>query len=96
MRKALLLGALALALVGCGGGDDEDEGYPDEAVETFVSECQKAQKDTTEEACRCVIDHLQKTMPYEEFERADTALKNDEPVPQGSIVKLRVAADRCR
>ena len=96
MRKALLLGVLAFALVACGGDDETDSGYPDESVETFVSECRKAQKDTTEEACRCVIDHLQKTMPYDEFTRADEALKNDEPVPEASLVKLRVAAENCR
>ena len=89
-------GLLALALVGCGAGSDDDAGYPDEAVETFVSECQKAQEDTTEEACRCVIEHLQKTMPYEEFKRADAALKENEPVDEGSLVKLRTAAENCR
>jgi hypothetical protein len=95
LRRVAALGVLVLALGAC-GDNDGDEGYPQESVDTFVAECQKAQKDTTEEACRCVIEHLQKTMPYEEFKRADAALKENEPVDEGSLVKLRTAAENCR
>jgi hypothetical protein len=95
LRRLLALGVLPLALAAC-GGDDDNEGYPQESVDTFVSECRKAQKDTTEAACRCVIEHLQKTMPYEEFKRADAALKENEPVDEASLVKLRTAAENCR
>jgi hypothetical protein len=95
LRRLLALGVLALALVAC-GGDDDKEGYPEESVDAFVSECRKAQKGTTEEACRCVIEQLQKTMPYEEFKRADAALKENEPVDEASLVKLRTAAENCR
>jgi hypothetical protein len=96
LRRLVALGVLTLALGACGGGDSEDGGYPQESVDAFVSECQKAQEDTTEEACRCVIEHLQKTMPYEEFKRADAALKENEPVDEASLVKLRTAAENCR
>ena len=92
-RVALLL--VALALAGCGGGGD-DEGYPDEAVDNFVSSCMK-QEGATRAACVCVIERLQETMPYEEFAELDAALREggEQPDP-ASERKLQEAVEGCR
>ena len=93
MRRAAAIAAVCLALgAGCGGGDEE---YPDEAVENFVESC-KAQEGATEEACRCVIDRLKQTMPYEEFEAADRAVREEKPLKPESRRKRERAASQCR
>lgn len=95
MRSALGVAAAAFALAGCGGGGDEKSGYPDEAVETFVASCSK-QPGASKEACRCVIDRLQVTMPYDEFVAADKAARENREPAAKSTAKLQAAADRCR
>jgi hypothetical protein len=81
-----------VALTACGGGDD---GYPREAVENFVAECD-VQPNATERQCRCVIARLEETMPYDEFARADEALEQEQPVDEKSLAKLRQAVEACR
>jgi hypothetical protein len=95
LRSALAVAAAATALAGCGGGDDDKSGYPDKAVETFVSSCSK-QPGASEEACRCVIDRLQVTMSYDEFVAADKAAREHREPTAASTAKLQAAADRCR
>ena len=90
MRSAIVA-AVALGLAGCGGGG----GYPQEAIDRFVAECD-AQPNTTGEQCRCVVDRLQATMPYEEFERADEALQDERAADDASLVKLQAAVEACR
>ena len=92
MRIAAIA-AVALALAaGCGSDDEE---YPDQAVENFVDSC-KSQAGATEEACRCVIDRLKVTMPYEEFKQADDAVRHQKPLDPESRRKLERAAAQCR
>lgn len=92
MRSGGLVVAIAV-LAGCGGGDGG--GYPQESVDAFVRECDE-QPNATEAQCRCVIARLEETMPHEEFERADEALKNDEQVDDASLAKLQQAVEVCR
>jgi len=85
--------ALAVAgLVSCGGGGED--AYPQESIDAFVQEC-TAQPNTGERQCRCVIERLQATMPYEEFARADAALKDNRQPAAASLEKLRAAATAC-
>jgi hypothetical protein len=93
LRSALAL-VLAAAALGACGGDDEEEGYPDAAVASFVSECRK-QPNATESACRCVIERLQVSMRYDEFERADAALRGNRQPDEASLRKLQTAAEGC-
>jgi hypothetical protein len=86
--------ALAFAVVGlaaCGGGED---GYPQESIDAFVKEC-RAQPNTSERQCRCVVERLQESMPYDEFARADDALKENREPDAASIEKLRAAVAAC-
>jgi hypothetical protein len=86
---------LVIAVAGLGGcGGDDGSTYPDEAVEAFVSEC-RAQPKASEASCRCVIERLQVSMPYEEFARADDALRDERAPEKASIEKLEAAAEAC-
>lgn len=89
---AIAIAGAALAVAGCGGGDDE--GYPQEAVDNFMQSC-TAQPNTTEEACGCVVDELEKTMPYEEFKRTDTAIRQQKGPSDESTRKLTAAVQTC-
>ena len=85
----------AAALAGCGGsGGDDERGYPEEAVEAFVAEC-RVEPNASPRACRCVIERLQDTMPYDEFVEADAALSEGREAAQASLEKLERAVRAC-
>ena len=92
MRSGVALSFAVVGLAACGGGGED--GYPQESVDAFVSEC-RAQPNTTERQCRCVVARLQETMPYEEFARADKALKESQQPDAASLEKLRAAITDC-
>lgn len=92
MRSGLAVACAVLGLAACGGGSDD--GYPQESIDAFVEECDK-QPNTVERQCRCVVERLQETMPYEEFARLDEALKENRQPDEASIEKLRAAVTAC-
>jgi hypothetical protein len=94
LRSGLALAFAVVGLVACGGGDGDGDGYPQESIDAFVQEC-RAQPSTSEGQCRCVVERLQESMPYEEFERADIALKENREPAEASIEKLRTAVTAC-
>lgn len=94
MRSGLAV-VLAFAVVGLAAcGDGSDDGYPRESIDAFVKEC-AAQPNTVERQCRCVIERLRKTLPYEQFARLDDALKENRRPDGVSIGKLRRAVTAC-
>jgi hypothetical protein len=92
LRSGVALSFAVVGLAACGGGSED--GYPQESVDAFVSEC-RAQPNTTERQCRCVVERLEETMPYEEFARADKALKENQEPDAASLDKLRAAITDC-
>jgi hypothetical protein len=94
LRSTLAVAATAALVAGCGGKDDEG-GYPDKAISNFVATCAK-QPGSSEDACRCVIERLQITMPYDEFVATDEALREQREPAATSTAKLRAAAAGCR
>ena len=93
MRTAVALAGAALALgsAGCGGGD---AGYPDAARETFMRDC-RAQPNATEETCGCVLEELERTVPYAEFRRGERALRGDGTLDPSTARKLQEAVNAC-
>lgn len=91
MRSAVALSFAVVGLAACGGSED---GYPQESIDAFVREC-KAQPNTSERQCGCVVERLQESMPYEEFARADKALKENRQPDAESLEKLRAAITAC-
>ena len=92
MRSAAALAFAVVGLAACGGAGED--GYPQESIDAFVREC-RAQPNNSERQCRCVVERLQETMPYEEFARADDALKEDRDPAAESLEKLRAAVTAC-
>ena len=92
MRSGLAVAFAVLGLAGCGAGSDD--GYPQESIDAFVKEC-AAQPNTVERQCRCVIERLQETLPYEQFALLDDALKENRRPDKASIGKLRAAVTAC-
>jgi len=92
LRSGLALSFAVVGLAACGGGGED--GYPQESIDEFVREC-RAQPNTNERQCSCVVERLQETMPYEEFARADKALKENRQPDAGSLEKLRAAITDC-
>jgi hypothetical protein len=92
LRSAVALSFTVVGLAACGGGGED--GYPQESVDAFVREC-NAQPNTSERQCSCVVARLQETMPYDEFARADKALKENREPDAASLEKLRAAIEAC-
>jgi hypothetical protein len=92
LRSAVALSFTVVGLAACGGGGED--GYPQESVDAFIRECRE-QPNTTERQCTCVVERLQETMPYEEFARADKALKESKEPDAASLEKLRAAITDC-
>jgi hypothetical protein len=92
LRSGVALSFAVVGLAACGGGGEE--GYPQESVDAFVREC-NAQPNTSERQCSCVVERLQETMPFDEFARADKALKENEEPDAASLAKLRAAIEAC-
>ena len=92
MRSGCALAIAVAGLAACGGGGEDD--YPQESIDAFVQEC-RAQPNTSERQCRCVVVRLQETLPYEEFAQADVALKENREPDEASLEKLRAAVAAC-
>jgi hypothetical protein len=92
LRSAVALSFAVVGLTACGGGGED--GYPQESIDAFVRDC-NAQPNTSERQCSCVVERLQETMPYEEFARADKALRENKTPDAASLEKLRAAITNC-
>jgi hypothetical protein len=93
LRSALALSFAVVGLAACGGNNAEG-GYPKESIDAFVQECRE-QPQTSERQCRCVVERLQETMPYDEFAEADAALKENREPDDATLEKLRAAVAAC-
>jgi hypothetical protein len=92
LRSGAAFAVAVAGLAACGGGGED--GYPQKSIDTFVQEC-TAQPNTAEPQCHCIVERLQETMPYEEFARADAALKQNRAPAAASLEKLRAAVTAC-
>jgi hypothetical protein len=85
---------LVLSLAGCGG---DDRAYPDSARRSFLSECrEQIPPAATEETCACVLEEIERTLPYEEFRQAESALRGDGQLESDTARKLQDAINHCR
>jgi hypothetical protein len=66
VEPGLLAAALLLAVTGC--SREPAYAYPPEFVENFVAACRTH---APEPACRCAIDRIRDTFPFEEFRDHD-------------------------
>jgi hypothetical protein len=89
------------AIAGCGGGDDDGGGgdsggdrYPQAARENFVRSCDE-QPNAERSVCECALERLEETVPFEDFEAADTAIREGEEPDKATSEKLTAAVERC-
>ena len=96
MRRTIVgvvvLVAIVVFVAGCGGGSHK---YPSDAVATFMGSC-TAQRGATESTCRCVLDQLEKTMPYSQFKRVDVEFRTGFGLSADERRKLVDAIGACR
>ena len=99
-----------LALSAC-GGDDSDSGdksgggnagsgesgpkhpYPPATVREFVNACAK---NGSRSVCQCTIEQLQETLPFEDFDAADRAIRQDRPLSESTRKTIDEATETCR
>ena len=102
MRRSLATGlvAVACALAGCGGDGDGGSGgsgdYPPEVEENFVKSC-SSQPQANEAFCKCTYERIKKTVPYEEFKKAEKALSESQGAASKEVeAALNKAVEACR
>jgi hypothetical protein len=94
---ALPLSVLSLGLAACGGGDSGDgsaNGYPGEVEKTFLDACKSTSKGN-ESACRCTLTKLEATVPYDDFKKADAAVRAGKAADPETSGKLTSAIKAC-
>lgn len=69
--------AVALGLGGC--SREPRHAYPPDVVENFVAACRTRAE---ERACRCAIDRLRDTFPYEQYRALDARMGTGELPPE--------------
>ena len=113
MRKTLtaLVAVLAIGLAGCTTSEENTntQNYPPEAKDSFVDNCASAAAESRpggdakqrETDCRCIVDKLEDTLPYDRkegndsFKDADVAIKDGNPVPDSVKDDLDKATADC-
>lgn len=69
--------------------------YPSAAADRFVAACVET-SGGGRAVCRCTIDHLRHTLPYERFAAADRALREGRPLDPAVRRAFDRAAGACR
>ena len=85
---------LASGAAGCGGDGD---GYPDSERQAFMRTCE-TELTTAEDrtaACECVLDEVERTIPYEQYKRAATAIREGTELDRSTAIQLRDAVQGC-
>jgi hypothetical protein len=82
------------ALAGCGGGDGSDNGYSKAAETNFLKAC-TAQAGASQDKCQCALDKIEEKVPFDEFKKADEALREGKQAPAATEKKLQDAVKEC-
>jgi nitrous oxide reductase accessory protein NosL len=69
--------------------------YPAPVVQNFMKSC-TAQAGATTSYCRCTIEELQRTLPYDEFKDADAAIQKGGKAPAKARDAIQDAIKKCR
>lgn len=77
MRRAVVLGVLAVALVISGCGDDTPTEYNAEVEENFIQTCTDQGGEDLQDVCQCAYEAFEENIPFERFQRVDERLADD-------------------
>jgi nitrous oxide reductase accessory protein NosL len=69
--------------------------YPAPVVQNFMKSC-TAQPGATASYCRCTVEELQRTLPYDEFKSADAAIQKGGKAPAKARAAIAAAIKKCR
>jgi hypothetical protein len=89
--------ATACALAGCGGGNSggAGNGYPKVAEDNFIKSC-SAQPGATEAKCQCAFDKVKAKISFDQFKKADAALRQGKSADPKTQQALQEAVKACR
>ena len=85
------------ALAGCGGGGGDKSvgnGYPKSTEDNFIKSC-SAQPGATQSKCQCAFDKIKATLSYDEFKKADAALRSGKSADPKATQALQSAVKAC-
>ena len=77
MRRAVVLGVVAVALVISGCGKDEPTDYNAEVEQNFIQTCTDQGGDDLQDVCQCAYDAFEENIPFDRFQRVDERLSDD-------------------
>ncbi len=77
MRRAVVLGVLAVALVISGCGDDTPTEYNAEVEENFIQTCTDQGGEDLQDVCQCAYNAFEENIPFDRFQRVDERLADD-------------------
>jgi hypothetical protein len=99
MKKALIVAAALTALAGCGASSNNNgDKYPKEAVANFTKQCISSGGGTNDvkDRCQCVIDKLQDRVSFDDFKKADDAIRKNQKPEKATIDEIDKAVSDCR
>jgi hypothetical protein len=98
MKKLLIVAAALLALAGCGASSNNGGKYPKEAVNNFTKTCVASGGGTNDvkDRCNCVIEKLQDRVSFDDFKKADEAIRANKQPEKKTIDAIDKAVSDCR
>jgi hypothetical protein len=94
---ALPLAALSLGLAACGGDDNDSKAgskYPDDVRENFMKACEASSNGKTA-ACDCALKKLEETVSYDDFKKADEAIREGGEASGSTADRIQDAIKSC-
>jgi ABC-type phosphate/phosphonate transport system substrate-binding protein len=99
MKKALIVAVALTALAGCGASSSSNgDKYPQSAIDNFTKQCVASGGGTNDvkDRCNCVIDKLQDRVSFDDFKKADDAIRTNKQPEKKTIDEIDKAVSDCR
>ena len=98
IRHLAAAAATALLIAGC-GSDDSDAGkagekYPEDSRKAFLDSCD-AQPSAERSVCECALEKIEATVSFNDFSKADKALREGKEVDAATQAKFEDATTEC-
>jgi hypothetical protein len=94
---AVPFAVLTLGLAACGGVDNDSKAgnkYPSEVEDNFMSAC-KTSSNGKEDACKCALKKLEETVSYDDFKKADEAIREGGKASGDTSKRIADAISSC-
>jgi hypothetical protein len=94
---ALPLAARTLGLAACGGDENDSKAgnkYPSDVEDNFMKAC-KTSSGGKEDACKCALKKLEETVSYDDFKKADEAIREGGKASGDTAERIQDAITSC-